>query len=154
MNKNDMIIAFDFDGVLCNSIHDSICTALNSYLKCVDIHTLPINKPLLTSEVFPFAKTGGLADVSGALPFALAKHGIDVKVFMPLYKGIKPEKIKDGYGISKVGGVDIIFIKNDEYFLRDSLYTTKNGDYPDNLERFSFFSEKIIAILKKLKFET
>jgi len=105
-----------------------------------------------SSEVFPFAKTGGLADVSGALPFALAKQGIDVKIFMPLYKGIKPDKMKGDYGVSKINNVEVVFVKNDEYFLRDNLYTAKDGDYPDNLERFSFFSEKIIEILKKTKF--
>ncbi|MEW6009306.1 MAG: glycogen/starch synthase, partial [Candidatus Omnitrophota bacterium] len=43
-----------------------------------------------SSEVVPFAKTGGLADVSGALPKALENAGLKVKITMPLYKGIKP----------------------------------------------------------------
>jgi len=97
-----------------------------------------------SSEVFPFAKTGGLADVSGALPQALSKKGHQVKVFMPLYKGIVPKEMNEDFGVTKSQGVEIIFIKNDEYFLREGLYGTSSGDYPDNLKRFSFFSKKII----------
>ncbi|MDD5195072.1 MAG: glycogen/starch synthase [Candidatus Omnitrophica bacterium] len=105
-----------------------------------------------SSEVFPYAKTGGLADVSGALPHALACEGAQVKVFMPLYKNIKPQKNFPGYGFTKKGDVEFFFIKNDNYFLRDALYGTPQGDYPDNLERFSFFSKQVLEILKKLKF--
>ena len=105
-----------------------------------------------SSEVFPFAKTGGLADVAGALPKALAKQGAQVKVFMPLYKSVKPEKINDGYGYTKQEGVESYFIRHDEYFLRDSLYGTPKGDYPDNLDRFSYFCKKTIDLLKKLDF--
>ena len=93
-----------------------------------------------SSEVFPFAKTGGLADVSGSLPLALAKAGCNVKVFMPFYKDIKPQKVHGDYGVTPLGkNIEIIFIKHDEYFFRDQLYGTLSGDYPDNLERFSFF---------------
>ena len=106
-----------------------------------------------SSEVFPFAKTGGLADVSGALPFALADKNCKVKVFMPLYKGISPQKVNDDFGITKINSnIEIIFIKNDSYFMRDSLYGTSAGDYPDNLERFSFYSQKVIEITKKMNF--
>lgn len=106
-----------------------------------------------SSEVFPFAKTGGLADVSGSLPLALAKAGCTVKIFMPLYKKITPEKMHDGYGVTSLGkNAEIIFIKNDEYFLRDNLYGTFTGDYPDNLERFSFYCTKSLELLKKMKF--
>jgi len=107
-----------------------------------------------SSEVFPFAKTGGLADVSGALPLALEDAGIDVKIFMPLYKKIKPRKLNHDFGVSKVGrNVEVIFIKNDEYFLRDHLYNTPEGDYPDNLERFSYFCAKSFDVLKAIKFK-
>jgi len=106
-----------------------------------------------SSEVFPFAKTGGLADVSGALPFALADSNCKVKVFMPLYKGISPQEINDDFGSAKINSnIEIIFIKNDNYFMRDALYGTSNGDYPDNLERFSFYSQKVIEITKKMNF--
>lgn len=107
---------------------------------------------LVSSEVFPYAKTGGLADVTGALPFALAKKGCEVKVFMPLYKKVKPAKTLAEYGYSKVDGVEFYFIKHDDYFFRDGLYGTPQGDYPDNAERFSFFSKKIFDVLKKINF--
>ncbi|MCM8773685.1 MAG: glycogen synthase [Candidatus Omnitrophica bacterium] len=105
-----------------------------------------------SSEVFPFAKTGGLADVSGALPWALADEGCEIKVFMPLYKNIKPQILNQYFGVSKVGKVEVIFVRNDNYFLRDALYGTPKGDYPDNLERFSFFNNQVIEIMKKINF--
>ncbi|MEI8349119.1 MAG: glycogen/starch synthase [Candidatus Omnitrophota bacterium] len=107
---------------------------------------------LCSSEVFPYAKTGGLADVAGALPAALAKQGCEVKVFMPCYKNVKPQKNFERFGVIKEGNVEFIFIKNDNYFLRDALYGTPQGDYPDNLERFSFFSKAVLDTLKELKF--
>ncbi len=106
-----------------------------------------------SSEVFPFAKTGGLADVAGALPKALVQQGAKLKVFMPLYKGIKPKKINKDYGYSKVEKVEFYFIRHDDYFLRDALYGTPKGDYPDNLDRFLFFCEKTIKTLKSLDFK-
>ena len=106
-----------------------------------------------SSEVFPFAKTGGLGDVAGALPAALAKADCEVKVFMPLFKGIKPQKMHGDFGTTQEGGVEVFFIKNDKYFLRDSLYVGQDGcDYPDSLERFSFYSKKVLEILKKIGF--
>ncbi len=106
-----------------------------------------------SSEVFPFAKTGGLADVSGALPIALSKKDCEVKIFMPLYKGISPQIMEDGFGITKINNkTEIIFVKNNEYFMRDALYGTSEGDYPDNLERFSFYSKRVIEIAKKIHF--
>ncbi|MCM8787063.1 MAG: glycogen synthase [Candidatus Omnitrophica bacterium] len=106
-----------------------------------------------SSEVFPFAKTGGLADVSGALPLALKRKGVDVKVFMPLYKNIKPQKTFNEYAVTKYEDVEFFFIREDNYFLRDGLYGTISGDYPDNLERFSFFSKKVFKIMKEINFK-
>ncbi|MCM8830787.1 MAG: glycogen synthase [Candidatus Omnitrophica bacterium] len=106
-----------------------------------------------SSEVFPFAKTGGLADVSGALPLALKRKGIDIKVFMPLYKNIKPQKTFNEYAVTNYKDVDFFFIRNDNYFSRDGLYGTSSGDYPDNLERFSFFSKKVFQVLKEINFK-
>lgn len=106
-----------------------------------------------SSEVFPFAKTGGLADVSGALPKALRGKGCEVKVFLPLYKGIKPQEMFADFGLSRDKGVEFYFIKNDKYFLRDSIYVTEEGvDYPDSLERYAFFSRKVFEVLKKIGF--
>lgn len=105
-----------------------------------------------SSEVFPFAKTGGLADVCAALPLALAKKGCTVKVFMPFYKGIKPKKVINNYGYTKEKNVEFYFIKNDKFFKRENLYGTSKGDYPDNLERFSFYSREVLSLLKKIGF--
>ncbi len=106
-----------------------------------------------SSEVFPYAKTGGLGDVSAALPVSIAKAGSEVKIFMPLYKGIKPQSMNESFGFSKQGSIEIFFIKNEEYFSRDSLYVTEAGcDYPDSLERFSFFSRQALEVLKKINF--
>ena len=60
-----------------------------------------------TSESYPFAKTGGLGDVGGALPKSLAKQGHEVKVFIPFYAGIKAKKIFDGFGYIKQGATFI-----------------------------------------------
>ncbi len=106
-----------------------------------------------SSEVFPFAKTGGLADVAGALPLALEEFGLEVKVFMPLYKNIKPEVLKEEFGISKIGkDIEVIFIRNDAFFKRDYLYNSPQGDYPDNLERFSFFCKESLEIIRRINF--
>ncbi len=102
--------------------------------------------------MFPFAKTGGLADVSGALPLALSKRGCEVKVVMPFYKNITPREVNEEFGVSKIGNTEFIFVRNDKYFFRDYLYTTPEGDYPDNLERFLFFCKKGLEILKKIEF--
>ena len=106
-----------------------------------------------SSEVFPFAKTGGLGDVSAALPKELAKAGVEVKVFMPLLKGIEPQEMHEGFGFTKQDSVEVFFIKNDHYFLRDSIYVGSDGhDYPDSLERFSFYSKEVLKVLKKIDF--
>ncbi len=111
-----------------------------------------MNVAFCSSEVYPFAKTGGLADVSGALPLALAALGHDVKVFMPWYKGIEPQKHYDDFGVSNHQGIDVVFIKNDYFFKRNHLYTSSQGDYPDNLERFSYFCRTFFNVLKKINF--
>jgi len=104
------------------------------------------------SEAFPFAKTGGLADVAGALPVALAKRGAHVKIFMPLYKGIKPQRMHSDYGYSKYSGVEIYFIKHDGYFRREGYYGTGKQDYADNAERFAFYSRATMKLMKDIDF--
>jgi len=98
------------------------------------------------SEVVPFAKTGGLADVAGALPCALENQGIQVKVALPKYRSAKGKTAKMGKDIG------VYLIENDQYFDRDELYGDKDGDYPDNLDRFSFFCEETLRTLKKDNF--
>ena len=113
---------------------------------------------ICASEVVPFAKTGGLADVAGALPLALADLKQEVIVILPFYKKAALSKVNTkalypGIVSTKIGkGIKVYFIQNDKYFNRDGLYGTNKGDYPDNLERFSFFCRKSLELLKQLKF--
>ena len=122
------------------------------------------------SEVTPFARTGGLADVAGSLPVALKRLGHDVRVVMPFYrvvesegggirKGRKSVEVTgDGDGqkgylrIGDVEGVPVYFIENGTYFNREALYGSAAADYPDNPERFSFFCRAALAFIKKLDF--
>jgi starch synthase len=124
----------------------------------------------VASEVFPFAKTGGLADVVGALPQALLKLGCEVAVVMPKYKVISPEKYKLKYEINGLSvpmgmgdlNADVLstrlgdthakvyFIQNDRYFDRDGLYGTPEGDYHDNAGRFAFFGRAVLELLRAL----
>jgi starch synthase len=98
------------------------------------------------SEVTPFAKTGGLADVAASLPVALGKLGVETAVMMPRYRKLGPAPRK----LSK--RVTVYFIESDAYFNRSSLYGNEGGDYPDNLQRFSFFSHEVLNLAKKIKF--
>lgn len=115
---------------------------------------------IVASEVVPFAKTGGLADVCGALPAALEGLGQEVVVVMPLYKavrerkGLRLKKYSDDVFTATLGKkVKVYFIANDGYFNRDGLYGDKNGDYADNLDRFMFFSNRALQLLKEIPFK-
>lgn len=124
----------------------------------------------LVSEAVPFAKTGGLADVAGALPKYLAQADADVRLFMPLYrevrkKGLSLVKVLDGVRLP-FGGRDLrfslwqheadgfraYFVENDPAFDRDALYGTPSGDYPDNGERFGSFAKAALESMKRLGF--
>jgi starch synthase len=121
------------------------------------------------SECTPWAKTGGLADVVGALPRALAKLGHTVSVFLPYYRQVAklvPQaptavpsltipfpsynrfvRILDG-GLKD--GVQHYFVDSPELFDRESFYSTPSGDYADNAERFGLFSRAVIEATKVL----
>ena len=120
---------------------------------------------LASSEVYPFAKTGGLADVAGALPKALKKLGVDVRVILPKYKGIEdrfsvryknyPVSCQISQAIvtaeiaeTEYDGITAYLVEKDEYYYRDYLYSTQDGDYLDNAERFIFFSRSILEAIK------
>ena len=113
---------------------------------------------MIASEGAPFAKTGGLADVVGALPLALEYYGQEVIIIMPCYKCIsgsrfKINKISEDVSFSVIGeDIKVYFIENNLYFNRDGLYGDKNGDYRDNLERFSFFCRRAIELLEEINF--
>jgi len=121
----------------------------------------------VASECVPFSKTGGLADVVGALPRALAAAGHQVSVYLPRYKQTKltdPQTVvrsitvpfDDQYRFCSVvtggsqGGIKFYFIDYPPFFERDALYGTKDGDYPDNAERFALFSRAVIEASKIL----
>jgi starch synthase len=109
---------------------------------------------MVASEAAPFAKTGGLADVVGALPRALVALGHDVDVVMPRYRGITagtPDRtltvalgslVSDARCfVARENGVRTIFIDHPGYFNRDYLYGTNGHDYLDNPERFAFLCQ-------------
>src|SRR5262245_20446386 len=113
---------------------------------------------MVASEVHPFAKTGGLADVLGALPRALAKIGHDVDVVMPRYRGITAGSPIGQITVSLGGQVDvvdvfavvehgvrIVFVAHTGYFAREYLYGASSRDYPDNPERFAFLSQAALT---------
>ena len=125
----------------------------------------------LASEAAPFAKTGGLADVAGSLPNALKKLGVDVRVGLPYYRMAKEgnfqtRKAASGLEIpvgnsrlrcdvletSTVGGVPVYLFDREDLFDRPNLYGTPEGDYYDNLERFTFFSHAALLFPKKVGF--
>lgn len=114
---------------------------------------------MCASEVVPFAKTGGLADVAGALPLALEELGEDVIIVMPFYKAVmRPQSgvrsLKEGVSYAVIDkNIKVYFIENDNYFGRDGLYGDKTGDYKDNLDRFSFYSKRTLELLKEIKFK-
>jgi starch synthase len=118
------------------------------------------------SEAAPFAKTGGLADVAGSLPPAIASLGHEVRVVMPYYRQVA----RQAFGLTHVatfsvplgtwmercdvlegrmsGDVIVYFIKKDIYYDRPELYQTKQADYPDNAERFIFFSRAVLELCR------
>lgn len=127
-----------------------------------------------SSEVTPFSKTGGLADVSSALPRALSQLGNDVLVITPMYRCVEDYLENTNQQVQSLGTIAVpisdrferatlfelyvsdlrvIFVGKDRYYNRKYLYTTPSGDYEDNAERFIFFSRAILEILKKIDFK-
>ncbi len=108
-----------------------------------------------SSEVFPFAKTGGMADVCGALPLALEELGIPVIIVMPKYKTFKADgmtvrKLPNGVVTTRMGkNISVYFIEGTRYFDREGLYGDEKGDYVDNLERFAFYCLRALQLLKE-----
>jgi starch synthase len=119
------------------------------------------------SECTPFSKTGGLADVVGSLPQALAQLGHSVTVYVPRYRSTKLENPKkvissitvpfdDRYRFCSVldggvrSGVQFYFIDYPPFFDREALYGTPLGDYHDNAERFDLFCRAVLESAKIL----
>ncbi|HTZ11165.1 MAG TPA: glycogen synthase GlgA [Candidatus Margulisiibacteriota bacterium] len=114
---------------------------------------------IAASEVVPFAKTGGLADVAGALPVALEDAGQEVIIVMPRYKAVSDAKFKikrvsENISSSVTGSnIKVYFVENENYFNRDGLYGDKSADYPDNLDRFSYYCKRTLELLKEINFK-
>jgi len=106
---------------------------------------------ICSSEVVPFAKTGGLADVCGALPPALEKLGHEVVIITPRYK---TSSVKAPTPVVHIGeNVRVCFVEHDYYYGREGLYGEADGEYQDNLERFAHFCHESFQILKQIKFQ-
>ncbi len=119
-----------------------------------------------TSEAYPFAMSGGLADVAGALPKALRKRLVGCRIVMPLYETIAEDVRKNmkfitnitvpvawrrqycGIFEAKANGVTYYLIDNQYYFKRDGLY-----GYFDDAERFAFFARAVLEILPYIDFK-
>ncbi|MEM9645175.1 MAG: glycogen synthase GlgA [Planctomycetota bacterium] len=135
-----------------------------------------MNIVYLTTEAVPFAKTGGLADVCGALPTRVAAMGHRCAVVMPAFRSIRecglPIETTDiSFAIpmgdrqlvggrllkshlpgasSSVADVPVWFVDQPRYFDRESLYGDSHGDYPDNAERFTFFCRAAMTAMSRI----
>ena len=122
----------------------------------------------ISSEVTPFASTGGLAEVAAALPKALANQGVEVCRIMPMFRQVitgehrvvdlkTPLSVPVGFHNyrAEVWKSDDLkpttyFIRRDEFFDRTFLYGLPDRDYEDNFERFVFFQKAAVALIDKL----
>jgi len=134
-----------------------------------------MDKPLkilfATPEAVPFAKTGGLADVAGALPKSLQALGCEIKLIMPYYRTVRDsglphqylgreievslgdEKLKADIYLGHLNqDIPVYFIGREEFFDRQFLYGTAKGDYFDNPERFIFFSKAALSFCQSMDF--
>lgn len=128
-----------------------------------------LNIVIVASEVAPFAKTGGLADVVGSLPKAIASLGHHVSVIMPRYATVEDavrslEKVHDGlevpigpnaergviWSAKLAPKIPVYFVDHRGFFGREALYTTPSGDYPDNAQRFTFFAKFALEACRAL----
>lgn len=120
------------------------------------------------SELFPFMKTGGLADAVGGLTKALAAAGHEVAVFLPGYRAAlehpdadTAERVHrlqiemggrylhaDLLRVQVSPGYTVYFVKRDEFFDRSGAYGTGDRDYDDNAERFIFFSKAVAEAMR------
>jgi len=111
----------------------------------------------LSAEVTPFAKSGGLGDVAGALPKAQAEVGHDVTVWMPLYRQIREkfhdlEPACDGVLRTKLPGseVPLFLIVADEYFDRKQIYSPNASGEDDGIVRYAFFVRAVFRAMHLL----
>lgn len=128
-----------------------------------------MNVVFVTPELSPFAKVGGLADVTASLPRALRELGVSITIVLPLYGGIRRDRLRpveaavelefDGRARkalihrSELGGVPVFFLESDEYFSSRSVYGDENGDFADNAFRFAFFSRAALEAIDVLELD-
>jgi starch synthase len=124
----------------------------------------PLKILLLSAEAVPFAKTGGLADVAGSLPKAIRALGHDIRLAMPRYGRVDPEKFELKEVVPRfpvpmnkqleeaavlqghiAPDVPVYMIENAKYYDRDGIYM-----YPDDAERFIFFCRSSLEMLNRL----
>jgi starch synthase len=128
-----------------------------------------MNILLASSEVYPFSKTGGLADMVGALGVALAKAGHEARIVTPLYRSMReklPAMRKVDWNfylplgdrfvagqlweLDYAPGLKIYFIEQADFFDRPGIYFEKNISYADNAERYLFFSKCVVHLARYL----
>ncbi len=126
---------------------------------------------LLSPEVVPFAKTGGLADVAGALPEALKRLGVDVRLVLPLYRMVRDGGFESRPLLRDLGiplgpqilqvniletrmkyEIPVYLVEREDLYDRPNLYGNAAGDYYDNLERFTFLAHTALRIMESLGF--
>lgn len=125
---------------------------------------------MVASEAAPFAKTGGLADVVGSLPPALHTLGLEVRLVIPWYRGVRNvtgslraarQKIsvpmggcvyQITYRTTELQGVQVYFIDFPQFYDRPGLYGEEGIDYSDNAERFGLLSRAALELARHLGF--
>lgn len=132
----------------------------------------PVRVVLAASEMVPFAKTGGLADVAGALPDALAGQGAEVRCFIPGYRSVLErcgplQEALPGFSVPlghdrlavsvlegrTETGTPVYVVQREDLFDRPNLYGTSVQDYYDNLERFTVFSHAVLQATAALELD-
>jgi starch synthase len=123
----------------------------------------------VASEMFPYVKTGGLADVGGALATALAARGHEVTVFLPGYRAVvesplaqdarrdAPVRVRLGdnevagdiFTVQPRPGLTLHLVARDEFFDRRHLYWNGEREYDDNDARFIFFQKAVLEVLRR-----
>jgi starch synthase len=126
---------------------------------------------MAASEAVPFAKTGGLADVCGALPKQFAARGHHCSLFLPGYRraihsGLPVEDTHVSFVVDMAGkqvasrilkvpmhdgAVTVYLVDQPHYFDRENLYGDEHGDYKDNAERFCFFCRSVVEAIERLR---
>jgi starch synthase len=126
----------------------------------------------LSPEAVPFAKTGGLGDVAGALPAALKQLGADVRLVLPLYRAVREgdfemrpllhgvkiplgkERLPADVLVAKIAAdIPVFLVEREDMYDRPNLYGNARGDYYDNLERFTYFAHASLRIAEVISFK-